>query len=258
MHVQTETRQLNPDQLLLDPNNYRFHDLYGYRPVNPTRYAEQGVQDRALQFLRDTPTFDLRALRDSIISNGFVPFEQIVVEAYPGNATPPKYVVIEGNRRAAALKVILSDVKGGALDLKSEVLSSITEISVIEIIGTEAERSKYQKTLMAIRHVAGIKEWGPYQQARLVVEMYENEEGAFGPVAQRIGISSREVGRRYRASKHLNKWNKMRSLVSTPNPAYIHSFTRPPLSQRCANGLAFPMRHIERSIPTLAGYFTSY
>jgi hypothetical protein len=134
MHVQTETRQLTPDQLLLDPNNYRFHDLYGYRPVNPTRYAEAGVQDRALQFLIDTATFDLRALRDSIVSNGFVPFEQIVVEAYPGNANPSKYVVIEGNRRAAALKTILSDVQGGGLDLNPEVLATLTEISVIEII----------------------------------------------------------------------------------------------------------------------------
>jgi len=38
-----------------------------------------------------------------------------------------------------------------------------------------------------------------------VVEMYDNEEHAFGPVAQRIGISSREVARRYRASKALEQ-----------------------------------------------------
>ena len=77
--MQTEPRRLSPSQLLLDPNNYRFHDLVGYSPVNRARYAEVGVQNRALQFLKDTASFDLRALRDSIISNGFVPLEQIVM-----------------------------------------------------------------------------------------------------------------------------------------------------------------------------------
>ncbi|MGA2672145.1 MAG: hypothetical protein ABSE99_02850 [Terracidiphilus sp.] len=196
---------LFPGQLLLDPNNYRFHDLSGFREVSRIRYAEPGVQDRALQFLRDTPSFNLGALRDSIISNGFVPFEQIAVESYQSGSTPPLYVVVEGNRRVAAIKMILRDHEGGALTLSEPVLASVTKLSVIEILGTEEERSRYQKTLMAIRHVAGIQEWGPYQQARLVVEMYDKEEGAFGPVAQRIGISAREVARRYRASKALEQ-----------------------------------------------------
>jgi hypothetical protein len=203
--MQVNPLELSPQQLLLDPNNYRFHDLSGYKEVSRTRYAEPGVQERALQFLRDTASFNLGALRESIISNGFVPFEQIVVEQYQTDANALQYVVVEGNRRVAAIKMILRDHEGGALTLAAPVLSSISKLSVIEIIGTEAERSRYQKTLMAIRHVAGIQEWGPYQQARLVVEMYDNEEHAFGPVAQRIGISSREVARRYRASKALEQ-----------------------------------------------------
>jgi hypothetical protein len=203
--MEIATREVNASQLLLDPNNYRFHDLPGYRKVSRARFAEQGVQDRALQFLRETPSFDLGALRDSILSNGFVPFEQIIGEAYDEFEGKPRYVVVEGNRRTAALRTLLADSHGGALDLKKEILASIQSFSVIEVIGTEAERLSYQKTLMAIRHVAGIREWGPYQQARLVVEMYEGGEGTFGSVAQKIGISAREVARRYRASKALEQ-----------------------------------------------------
>ena len=203
--MQVDTLELSPTQLLLDPNNYRFHDLTGYKEVSKTRYAESGVQDRALQFLRDTTSFNLSALRESIISNGFVPFEQIVVESYQANATPPLFVVVEGNRRVAAIKMILEDHAAGALTLPDDVLTTLRALPVVQIVGTPAERSRYQKTLMAIRHVAGIQEWGPYQQARLVVEMYDNEEHAFAPVAQRIGISSREVARRYRASKALEQ-----------------------------------------------------
>lgn len=222
---------LKPEQLLLDPNNYRFHDLPGYRKVNRARYSEPGVQSRALQFLTETPSFDLNALRESIISNGFVPFEQIVVEAYnTDKGKPSTYLVIEGNRRTAAIKTLLSDHSGGALTLRKEVLETISEISVIEVTGSEAERSRYQKTLMAIRHVAGIREWGPYQQARLVVEMYDNEEHAFGPVAQRIGISAREVARRYRASKALEQMEQDEEFGEYADPK-LYSFFHEAVSQ---------------------------
>lgn len=228
--MQLNAVSVQPDQLLLDPNNYRFHDLQGYRPVNPARYAEKGVQDRALQFLKDTTAFDLGALRDSITSNGFVPFEQIVVEKYDGEGDSARYLVVEGNRRTAAIKTILKDHAGGAIDLSEEKLDTIKQFTVIELIGTDTERSNYQKTLMAIRHVAGIREWGPYQQARLVVEMYDNEEGAFGPVAQRIGINSREVARRYRASKALEQMEKDEEFGDRADPK-LYAFFHEAVSQ---------------------------
>lgn len=109
-------------------------------------------------------------------------------------------------------------------------MESIQRISVIEIMGTDAERANYQKTLMAIRHVAGIREWGPYQQARLVVEMYDKEEGAFGPVAQRIGITSREVARRYRASKALEQMEKDEEFGDFAEPK-LYSFFHEAVSQ---------------------------
>ena len=42
--MQIKPHKIAPSQLLLDPNNYRFHDLPGYRAVNRARYAEPGVQ----------------------------------------------------------------------------------------------------------------------------------------------------------------------------------------------------------------------
>lgn len=229
--MEIQPLELAPSQLLLDPNNYRFHDLSGYRQVTRSRYAEPGVQERALQFLQDTPSFDLSALKESIISNGFVPFEQIVVEYYgdTGNSAQ-QYVVVEGNRRAAAIKTILRDHAAGARDLKPNILETLEKISVIEITGSDEERGRYQKTLMAIRHVAGIREWGPYQQARLVVEMFDNEEGAFGPVAQRIGISSREVARRYRASKALEQMEEDEEFGEHAEPR-LYSFFHEAVSQ---------------------------
>lgn len=195
---------LPPDRLLLDPNNYRFHDLPGYKQVtHRARYPESGVQDKALKLLQNTESFELGALKESILSNGFVPIEQIVVEQFDQKSEPPLYLVIEGNRRAAAVKILLQDYQAGAANITAPVLESLQHLPIVEIVGSDQERGDYQKTLMAIRHVAGIREWGPYQQAKLVVELYEGQEHAFGPVAQRIGISAKEVARRYRASKAL-------------------------------------------------------
>jgi hypothetical protein len=128
------------------------------------------------------------------------------------------------------LKTILRDYEGGALDLTSNILETIESISVLEIRGSEKERSDYQKTLMAIRHVAGIREWGPYQQARLVVEMYSQGEGSFGAVAQRIGITSREVARRYRASKALEQMERDDEFGEYAEPK-LYSFFHEAVSQ---------------------------
>ncbi|MDR3412264.1 MAG: ParB N-terminal domain-containing protein [Formivibrio sp.] len=197
--------KISPERLVLDPNNYRFHDLPGYRPVaQRTRYSEPGVQAKALSYLQDTESFELNTLKDSIRSNGFVPLDQIVVEKLSGEGDDTLYLVIEGNRRAAAVKALISDHQAGG-DVSEAVLASLQTLPVMEITGTDEERRDYQKTLMAIRHVAGITEWGPYQQARLVVELYEGQVHAFGAVAQRIGISNKEVARRYRASKALQQ-----------------------------------------------------
>lgn len=199
--------EVSPTQLLLDPNNYRFHDLKGYREVKQVaRYQETGVQDRAVTLLKETTAFDLEALRDSIRTNGYIPIEQIVVVPYEASeGGPTRYLVIEGNRRATAIKTLLEDNAAGSIDLSPAVKNSLEQIPVVVLAGTEEEIGSYKRTLMAIRHVAGIREWGPYQQAKLVVEMFEEAGATLGSVAQRIGISSTEVARRYRASKALRQ-----------------------------------------------------
>ena len=195
-----EKVEITPVQLLLDPNNYRFHDIRGYKAVRQKgRYQEPGVQDRALTLLRETTAFDLESLRDSIRTNGYIPVEQIVFVPFDSEEEGTFYLVIEGNRRAASLKTLLDDYEAGAVELSGEVKASIEKISVVVLVGSDEEiRILDQRTLMAIRHVAGIREWGPYQQAKLVVEMFEEQGATLGAVAQKIGISSREVARRYR------------------------------------------------------------
>ncbi len=207
--METVVTKIEPSQLLLDPNNYRFLDIAGYRKVaKRERYGEDGVQAKALDLLISHPGFDLESLRDSIASNGFVPLDQLVVEEFDEIEGKKRYLVIEGNRRAAAAKTLLKDQGDGSVDLNDKVQESLDQLPVIIVSGEEKEKDNFHKTLMAIRHVSGIREWGAYQQAKLVVEMYEDEAESFSQVAKQIGISPQEVGRRYRASKALEQMEK--------------------------------------------------
>ncbi|MBX3740105.1 MAG: hypothetical protein KF712_03870 [Akkermansiaceae bacterium] len=220
------------ERLLLDPNNYRFHDLATYRPVpNHARYPEGGVQERALALLQTTDSFDLESLKDSITSNTYVPLERVVVELFDGEGEEARYLVVEGNRRVAAVKTLLAEQAAGSADIPEATLLSIATIPSIEITGTPEERHAYKQKLMAIRHVAGIKEWGPYQQAKLVVELYEQNQN-FSLVAQEIGITSREVARRYRASKALQQMEEDEEMGEYASPklyALFHEAMAQPL-----------------------------
>lgn len=207
--METTVTEISPSQLLLDPNNYRFLDIAGYRKVaKRERYGEDGVQAKALDLLISNQSFDLESLRDSIASNGFVPLDQLVVEEFDEKDGEKRYLVIEGNRRAAAAKTLIKDQADGSVDLDDKVKVSLEKLPVMIVSGEQKEKDNFHKTLMAIRHVSGIREWGAYQQARLVVEMFEDEAETFTQVAKQIGISPQEVGRRYRASKALQQMEK--------------------------------------------------
>lgn len=51
-------------------------------------------------------------LKQSISENGFVEVERIVVRSY-GDRNDDRYLVVEGNRRTAALKLLELDHLGG-------------------------------------------------------------------------------------------------------------------------------------------------
>src|SRR5687767_5396321 len=127
--MKLNTISVEPEQLLLDPNNYRFHNLETYRRVNPNKYADDNVQTKTLRFLQSTPEFELQALKDSIATNGFVPLEHIVVEEYDIQGDKKLYLVVEGNRRAAAIKTLLEEVKSGSVFIPDEEIKNSSKIS---------------------------------------------------------------------------------------------------------------------------------
>ncbi len=149
-----ETNQCSFHDMLLDPNNYRFLDQEDYQRVNDRRYHEASVQDKAYRFLKGKRYEDLQALKESILTNGYVPLELLIVRRY--EFKPDLFVVIEGNRRVAAIRWILEDEKSG-VDISTETIASFGNLPIVLIDVDDPENKDAVPVLMGIRHVSGVR-----------------------------------------------------------------------------------------------------
>lgn len=184
--------------LLFDPNNYRFQDTHDFASAEESRFHESKVQHKAYRNLRDQ---SLLQLKNSILRNGLLPFEKLLVRTYKKDKT--KFVVAEGNRRLAAIRWIVEDNEAG-VNIPKPVLDSFEEIPVF-ILEDDRGDPVFQEAVLGVRHVSGIKQWGGYQRAKLVVSMRDEFNLDTAEVAGRLAMSSLEVNRRYRAFKTLEQ-----------------------------------------------------
>ena len=100
-----EGQDISVSKLLLDPNNYRFLDRRKFKKKAAKRSHEESVQRATLDSLEQS--YQLDELKHSIITNGYVPMERIIVVPY--SAKTGFFLVVEGNRRVASLKSILKE-----------------------------------------------------------------------------------------------------------------------------------------------------
>lgn len=211
---------VSPRDLLLDPNNYRFQDLGDYVRVDTGRLHEEAVQAKARQRIRGGDS--LNPLKASILKNGFISVERIVVQPY--EEIEGKYVVVEGNRRLAAITSILDEHQAGAT-IDSKILHSLESISVLVAnADTPEDLSIFLSSLMGIRHVSGIKQWDGYQRSKLVFDMKKGLSLPSTEVAERLGMSTQEVNRRYRAFSALAQMQDSEEFGDFAEPAMYPIF----------------------------------
>lgn len=123
--------------------------------------------------------------------------ERIIVTPYPSKAG--SYVVVEGNRRVAALKSILKESAEGVIQLSKNQIASFSKIPCAILSSKGKDLRHAERVIMGIRHIAGPKEWGAYQQALLVSELKDEEGLEFKDIGGMLGVSSVEAARRYKA-----------------------------------------------------------
>jgi hypothetical protein len=187
---------LTLSQLLLDPNNPRFSELgEGLNPIPEPRFADSKVQANTLEKMK-SQNFDVAELRDTIKAIGFLPMDRIVVRHWRFQSEQPLYVVIEGNRRVTALKWLLNLHEIGKETFDDQRLKNLSQLECL-LLNDELAPAAATLILPGLRHVSGIKEWGPYQKAKAVHAL---RTSGLSPqeAAQSLGLSTRAANGAYR------------------------------------------------------------
>lgn len=133
------------------------------RPTNSSDSAIINYLDR---------TADLGELVQSIASGGYIDIEPLIVVERGG-----ELVVLEGNRRLAALKVLLSpdlalEANVSVPEVAPEVLDSLREVTVFKVASEEDARE-----LIGFKHINGPQSWDAYAKARYAAKWLDEQEG---------------------------------------------------------------------------------
>lgn len=207
-------------KLLLDPNNYRFLDKKKFKKRVITRAHEDSVQSATLDSLE--LSYQLDELKQSIIVNGYVPMERIIVVPYP--AKIGFFLIVEGNRRVASLKSLLKEEKDGVRELTSAQRANFSKIPCAVLKASGKSLKHAERVLMGIRHIAGPKEWGAYQQALLVSELRLEDGLDFRMIGETLGMSSSEASRRFRAICALKQMETDELYAKKAEPEFYRLF----------------------------------
>jgi len=203
-----EQRILSLEQLFLDPNNPRFWSERE-KITHEAKIPDSKIQEKTQKRIE---AFGVKELRDSILRNGFLPMDRIVVR--PINRHGEKYVAVEGNRRLAALKSLHHLIEAGEIDedgINEEYLNNLkTTTANVEVLLYKGTEGDISWVLQGIRHISGIKEWSPAQRAILVAKQVDelksfDDRAVFTRVGQQFGLSGKAVARLYRVHKALEQ-----------------------------------------------------
>ena len=187
------------ESLLLDDDNPRLSAI-----------SDANSQDKLVQVLWDEMAVSEVAL--SIAANGY--FEEEPLFVVPGDPKKPgqkdKFVVVEGNRRLAAVKLLR----------EKELRRAIKATDLPEISDKERKKldqlpvsvypdKKHLWEFFGFRHVNGPKEWDSFSKAAYIASVRRKYEIPLDEIARKIGDQHSTVTRIYRGYILLEQAEKM-------------------------------------------------
>lgn len=187
MAVKSEICYTSVDQLMLDPLNPRL----GRGNIGP-----EVTQATILSLMRD---WTLEELAVSFLESGFWPQEALIVvreELYGKEAL----VVVEGNRRLAALKFLKRASDGEKIDRRwREIVDEASPAAELfdHVPYIEVETRKDVEAFLGFRHVTGIKEWKPAEKAEYIAKLIEGSKLTYAQVMRKIGSKTPTVRQNY-------------------------------------------------------------
>jgi len=177
---------IDVNKLRLDPENPRLPEG-----------MDGTVSEKVVEYYIDNYVLD--ELVDSYIESGYFQQEPMVVRPSPSEDT---YVVLEGNRRLAALIQLLRlpghVAKSAPEDVSADVRKRLRKIPCLVVQG-RGDIASY----LGFRHIGGLKPWPPEAKARFVaseIESFVKAKGSGNPfahVGRMIGTNAQAVRESY-------------------------------------------------------------
>ncbi len=186
------------------PSTYfEVKDLH-FDPKNP-RLAEYGIgkatpEPEILKILWET--MDVRELVQSIAASGFFPQEALILAKEEG-----KLIVIEGNRRLAAVKVLLSEKFAKENNWDVPAISAASREALKKIPAILSDRKNSWRYL-GFKHVNGPAKWSSYAKAAYIADVHRLYKVSLVDIASQIGDGHNTVQRLYRGLMVLEQAEK--------------------------------------------------
>lgn len=164
---------LDPDLLDFDPQNPRFGGL-----------ASGKSQPEIQNYLFGEPHY-AGQLIDSLIENGFIDYEPLVAKR-SGN----RFIVVEGNRRLAAIRDIRAN-----LDKYEGRKSDLDRIPVLVFPDKPDEQQQNEmRVYLGVRHLFGFREWPPISKAQFL-DQESRSDGGLDRVIKEVRLTKSTVRR---------------------------------------------------------------
>lgn len=177
----------------IEPQKLRF-DSRNPRLVEFLEENAKPTQEDLLQVLWDEMAVDELVM--SIAKSGYMPYEPLLVAREGG-----EFVVIEGNRRLAAVLLLIDPdrrQKIRALDIPRPTAVAAKTLSQLPVIFTDRKSAwKY----LGVKHINGPKKWDSYAKAQYIASVTDQQHVPLKDIAIQIGDKHRTVQRLYRALK---------------------------------------------------------
>ncbi|MDO3517750.1 hypothetical protein [Ralstonia pseudosolanacearum] len=199
-----DSLELQPSQLLLDPQNLRLLERLGetFKDLSVRLFGQPSIQNKLYDIINGEPRFDIGSLAASIANNGFLKHERLIVAKYDGE----RYLVLEGNRRLTAVRKLVED-SNTFRSLRPVVKESLQTLPCFVLRGTVIGGSSEQlgayrraaEIYIGMRHLMGAKSWEPASRYEFQSRLIFEEGWTVSDVAERFGRRNSEVLRDLKA-----------------------------------------------------------
>ena len=173
MKSKIENKKIN--DLLLDVENPRL-------PENVF-----GSQEDILKHMIDM--YEVEELVEAIGENGYFAGEPLII--IKSNKEQRKYIVVEGNRRLSALKVLNNPNKTSSKGLRKLAENATNKPKEAPCV--EFQNRDEILAYLGLRHVKGVKSWSPIAKARYIKKIFDSIENNI-PIDEKVKHTAQVIG----------------------------------------------------------------